>query len=88
MNTAARLKRIEDAMAAKADDNRRGCYDRVFHLAIAEGDEDEGYSLLREHGWTDADDELVIIHTIVTPAGQEPYSEPPHFLYRPPEARP
>lgn len=55
---------------------------RVFRVVAGEQDKEAAIALAGDHGFHPDDansDDLLIIRSIVTPAGQAPYSKPPYI---------
>jgi hypothetical protein len=69
----ARLNKLERSIPAP---QRPG---RVFRIVAGEGDEAEARKLLDVEGYDPDSGDLAIFRIIVAPAGQPPYSEPPHL---------
>jgi len=65
------------ALEAKSPQRQR----RVVTVESGEGQEAEVRQLLLSEGIDpDADDQIIIIHSFVSPAGEEPWSDPPAIV--------
>jgi hypothetical protein len=72
----ARLNKLERSFP---EPSRQG---RVFRVITGERDKAEAEKLLEAEGYDPGKGDLAIFRIIVAPAGQPPYSKPPHILSR------
>jgi len=72
----ARLSKLERSIPAP--EKRR----RVMRIVAAKGDEAGAQNMLDAEGYDPDAGDFAIITYIVSPAGQEPWSEPPYVMDR------